>query len=196
MSHNQRCMPPAPCRGDSHRASRWSSAGFTLIELMIVIIISAILIAVAVPILGRARMSGNESSAIAALRTIYSGQQNFYTTCGYSFYAATLMDLGVGDTPNSVGYVSKDLAVSDPVTKQGYVIDLIPGPVFAGAPRTCNGLAPGSTVQIYSVTAVPNAFGYSGSRYFVVNQKGTIYEGTEYLPPFQNAPPTGATPIK
>jgi prepilin-type N-terminal cleavage/methylation domain-containing protein len=172
------------------------AAGFTLIEILVVIIIAAILNAVAVPILGRARMSGNESSAIAALRTIYNGQQNFYATCGYSFYAPTLMALGVGDTPNSIGFVSKDLSLADPTTKQGYVIDLVPGPAFPGAPRTCNGLAPGSTVQIYSVTGGPNVFGQTGSRYFVTNQKGTIYEGTAYLPPFQNAPPTGATPIK
>ena len=181
---------------EAPRVSRRHASGFTLIEILVVIIICAILIAVAVPILGRARMSGNESSAIAALRTIYNGQQNFSATCGYGFYAPTLMGLGVGDTPNAVGFVSKDLALADPTTKQGYVIDLVPGPVFPGAPRTCNGLPPGSTVQMYSVTGVPSVFGRTGSRYFVTNQKGTIYEDTGYLPPFQNAPPTGATPLK
>jgi prepilin-type N-terminal cleavage/methylation domain-containing protein len=48
--------------------------GFTLIELMIVIAIIAIIAAIAIPSLLRARISGNESSAVGTLRSFTSNQ--------------------------------------------------------------------------------------------------------------------------
>ena len=46
--------------------------GFTLIELMIVIAIIAIIAAIAIPNLLAARLSANETAAIATLRNIVS----------------------------------------------------------------------------------------------------------------------------
>jgi prepilin-type N-terminal cleavage/methylation domain-containing protein len=53
---------------------RTSRAGFTIIELLIVIAIIAIIAAMAIPKLQSARVSADESAAIGTLRSIYAAQ--------------------------------------------------------------------------------------------------------------------------
>ena len=61
--------------------------GFSLIELLIVVAIILIIAAIAIPNLLRARMAANESSAVASIRTITTGEvtyQTAYPTVGYA----------------------------------------------------------------------------------------------------------------
>jgi len=91
--------------------------GFSLVELLVVVIIIAIVAAIAIPNLLASRRAANEASAISALRTIHSAEVTYFSTSGGNSDYGTMTDLG------NVALIDSALAgaTTASAAKSGYV---------------------------------------------------------------------------
>ena len=112
--------------------------------------IIGVLAAVTIPSLLRAKMSGNEVSAIGSLRTINTAEAAYADVAASGAYATQLSVLTQPCPGGSQGFLSTEFA-ADPSQKSGYVIVLDPGSA-APAQADCNGV---NTRRGYYLTGEP-----------------------------------------
>jgi prepilin-type N-terminal cleavage/methylation domain-containing protein len=148
---------------------------FTLIELMIVVAIIAIIAAIAIPGLLRARISSNETSAIGSLRSTSTGQSQFQNATvkdrdldgvgeyGYYTEMAGIAPCPVGTsagTPAKPSFCTSVFGTTSSsstglANKSGYNFRMfLPGGATAGVPIPESGAA---TAPVTTVTDEINA---------------------------------------
>jgi prepilin-type N-terminal cleavage/methylation domain-containing protein len=175
--------------------SQRTQKGFTLIELMIVIAIIAIIAAIAIPNLLAARLSSNETAAIATIRNVISAQAQFQQSAKADTDADGTGEYG-GFVELSGGGVGRMASVLNPpvlsgafrvlnatgaVSRSGYFFHLyLPGVggVAIGEPTAGFSGASAINADLAETTwccyAWPVNYSQSGNRTFFTNQGGDL----------------------
>jgi type IV pilus assembly protein PilA len=137
--------------------------GFSLIELLIVVVIIGIIAAIAIPNLLAARRSANEGSAISSLRTMHGANVTYQSTAGNGKFAT---DMATLNTANLID-ATLSAATAAGSAKSGYFF-------------TYSGTGVASNPSVFSVLASPStASGVTatGTRNFAVASEGVLIAG-------------------
>lgn len=129
-------------------------SGFSLIELLLVVVIIGIIAALGIPALQKGIRAAENGSTFAVMRTIGSTQMNFYST---NNRFARLAELN-GVLSNGIGTLT-----GDQINRGRYTFDMVP--------------AVPSDVQLrdsYTITATLNVTGSDTVYKYQIDQSGKI----------------------
>lgn len=132
--------------------------GFSLIELLIVVVVIGIIAAIAIPNLLASRRSANEGSAIASIKNIINAQAT--TLASRGAYAENMQGLS--------GIMDGTLTYSNNPIKSGYEFDVVRLAASDDHP------------ELFNASARPSILSgsiRSGDSVFYTNESGVIFRG-------------------
>ena len=164
-----------------------SQSGFSLIELIIVLLVISIIAAIAIPNLLAARRAANEGSAISSLRTLHGAQAIYHTSIGGGNYAGTISTDGdsVGlSTLYSAKLIDEVLGLG---TKAGFN--------FVGARTDSTDVTPATFFFSANPVSISGT-SQSGTRRFCITQQGFMgFDWYSLSTPFTQTTAPIANPI-
>ena len=148
--------------------------GFSLIELLIVVVIIGIIAAIAIPNLLAARRGANEGSAISSMRTFHGANVTYQATAGGGQFAPNVAALtGANLIDATFGAATGD-AADGATAKSGYVFNYTPAAV---------GTVPSTFTLGSHFTGTAGGITATGTRSFFIDESGVIRSLVGDVPP-------------
>lgn len=149
-------------------SSRHDEAGFTLVELLIVMSVILIIITLAIPSYEKVHIKADETSAMASVRTLNSMETEYNSSYPSHGFACSLNTLGGKSgsgtpTAESAQLIPEDLASG---SKAGYNFT-----ISNCAKSTVNNV---DQYNSYQITATPIAVGRTGQRTICSDESGLL----------------------
>lgn len=156
-------MPPVSAK-TAARARTLQRSGFSLVELLVVVMVILVIAAIAIPNMLQARIKANEAAAVASMKTIETAETMYANEYPDEGYSPNIIWLGPNGSdcenpgPRSACIISDEALLSG--LKSGYIFELVG-----------DGQKPSAS---YTLNAKPQSAGFSGNCAFSSGSSGEI----------------------
>ena len=146
------------------KVRRPPASGFSVVEILVVVMVILVIAAIAIPNMLQARMRANEAAAVASMNVIHTAEVVYVNAYPEVGFAGNLADLGTHGSNCETASKSNSCIIMDEALtnglKDGYTFDLVG-----------DGNHPDAN---YKLTAAPASAGSTGRCAYTADESGRI----------------------